>query len=120
MQILRNSIEEINHVLGEFSFEELRAVEGCLRQLSRSQVQFLHDTLESARHDGHVPSHHISFIEYLLQEWWEHSLSTKMAVIARVVSLSGLGSWPGESLGDHIIGKKIEDFCTVETASPSE
>ena len=120
MQILKSSIEEINHVLGESSHEELRAVEDSLRQLSRAQIQFLRDTLESARHEGRVPLHHITFIEYLLQEWWEHSLSTKMAVIARVVSLSELGSWPGETLGDHIIGEKIEDFFTVAAASPSD
>ena len=120
MQILRSSIEEINHVLSESSREELRAVDRSLRQLSRGQIQFLRDTLQAARHEGRVPLHHISFIEYLLQEWWEHSLSTKIAVIARVVSLSKLGSWPGETRGDHIIDEKIEDFFTATTASPSD
>jgi hypothetical protein len=110
MQILESSIEEANHVLRESTRGELREVERTLRRLSREQILFVRDTLESARRDERTPPHFISFMEYLLQEWWEHSLATKLTVITRIVGLSDLGSWPGNTVGDRILNERVENL----------
>ena len=118
MQNLESSIEETNHMLCRVSPEELREVEHSLSRLSHEQILFVHDTLASARRHERVPPHHISFMEYLLQEWWEHSLATKLAVIARIVGLSELGSWPETTPRDHIINERIEHLLGVAAPRP--
>ena len=115
MQILENSVEETSDLLRRSSHAELREVDCALRRLSRKQILFVHDTLESARREELLPPHNISFMEFLLQEWWEHSLATKLTLLTRIVGLSQAGSWPGHTPGDRVINDRIENLLGVTT-----
>ncbi len=114
MQALERSFEGATEAIRNLAKDELRRLEDCLRQLSRAQILFVRDTLEVARLEERIPLHHISFLEYLLQEWWEHSIETKLAVILRVVSISDSGVWPEDDEDDPVIGGLL---AQAETAT---
>ena len=113
MYPLEHSIDEMTDVISDLPGEGFRQVEASLRQLTREQVLFVRDALKIARREERMPVHRISFIEYLLQEWWEHSLATKLAVVTRVISLSDTQSWPGDAPGDQLVNEIVEQVDVV-------
>lgn len=95
MQALENATKNIEQELLVMPREELRRVERALRRLYPEQINFVRETLERARLEDSISSREFRFLEYFFEKWWTHSLPTKLAIIARVTSLSDTGIWPG-------------------------
>lgn len=103
MQMMERWIGEATDVLRRLDEHERREIESALRQLSQEQILIVRDTLTAARLKQRLPLHHVSYLEYLLQEWWKHDLATKLAAVVQILAFSDSPHWPGDGAGDRII-----------------
>ena len=91
-------VEQTTEALVHLPRGELRRLERALRQLKPEQVRFVRDAMERGLIEGSLPVREHQLFEYVFERWWTHSLSTKVAVITRVVELAESRPWPGVTL----------------------
>lgn len=79
--------------------DAIEAAEDKIRHLPTSEVRRLRDSmqlppaslgdiLEHSRVTGRITAREFNLIEYFIETWTRHSLSTKMAILARITALS--------------------------------
>ena len=79
--------------------DAIEAAEDKIRHLPTSEVRRLRDSmqlppaglgdiLERSRVTGRITAREFNLIEYFIETWSRHSLSTKMAILARITALS--------------------------------